>query len=601
MLPVLISRLAGSSHPLRRLWVWAAVLFALAAVSPMAWSQAPGDPQSPNTPEAPAVTDPGLPPAPDDASDPAQDSGRTRRSRPRSSDPELIQFGSPITIEAGQTRRSAVVIQSSATVNGRLEEDLVVVGGTARINGTVERNVINVGGGIRLGPDARIGGNAVGVLGGVHLGTNAKIDGNALGFGGNVTLAPGARVHGKIVDQQLPFPSLSWWGPEGFALPPWVETTLTQLALKGRPLSFRVGWVWWVAGGFLVLHVLLALGAPGAVQAVSQTLDQRGATAFLMGLLALPLGALLALLLLATGIGIIVIPFMGAAFLLAALVGKAGLLHHIGSVINRNRGAELRPAAAVLLGTLPVTAVYLIPFAGVFFWAVLSMWALGGAWLALLQRFRRESAAPAQRPPAPTGSPPPGTAETPLAASLMAVAVPEPEPAGPPPNPEPVPGAEGGAPSAPPAMSLGIHGGATDEARSGPPPLPHVLELPRIGLKQRLFATAIDWAILLIAMEWLSIQGARWRCLAVLIYFAAFWTWRQTTLGGIVLQLRVVRLDARPVDATTAVVRALGAFFGSLVLGLGYFWSGWDPERQGWHDKIAGTVVVKTPKPQPLV
>jgi uncharacterized RDD family membrane protein YckC len=33
--------------------------------------------------------------------------------------------------------------------------------------------------------------------------------------------------------------------------------------------------------------------------------------------------------------------------------------------------------------------------------------------------------------------------------------------------------------------------------------------------------------------------------------------------------------------------------FSVAVLGLGFFWIARDPERQAWHDKIAGTYVVK--------
>jgi uncharacterized RDD family membrane protein YckC len=37
------------------------------------------------------------------------------------------------------------------------------------------------------------------------------------------------------------------------------------------------------------------------------------------------------------------------------------------------------------------------------------------------------------------------------------------------------------------------------------------------------------------------------------------------------------------------------------VLFLGFFWILWDKDQQGWHDKIAGTVVVRLPKALPLV
>ncbi len=38
----------------------------------------------------------------------------------------------------------------------------------------------------------------------------------------------------------------------------------------------------------------------------------------------------------------------------------------------------------------------------------------------------------------------------------------------------------------------------------------------------------------------------------------------------------------------------VGKFISSVVLSLGYLWAVWDKEKQGWHDKIAGTVVIST-------
>ena len=75
-------------------------------------------------------------------------------------------------------------------------------------------------------------------------------------------------------------------------------------------------------------------------------------------------------------------------------------------------------------------------------------------------------------------------------------------------------------------------------------------------------------------------------------YAFAFWLWRGTTIGGIVFNLKVARLDGRPVDAATAAVRTLVAFLSVVPAGLGFLWCLWDDERQTWHDKVAGTVVV---------
>jgi uncharacterized RDD family membrane protein YckC len=84
-------------------------------------------------------------------------------------------------------------------------------------------------------------------------------------------------------------------------------------------------------------------------------------------------------------------------------------------------------------------------------------------------------------------------------------------------------------------------------------------------------------------------------------YGAVMWKLRGTTIGGIVCGLRVARLDGRPIDWPTAVTRALGSFLSFFIVGLGFIWVVFDSERQSWHDKIAGTVVVHAPRSTPLV
>jgi uncharacterized RDD family membrane protein YckC len=84
-------------------------------------------------------------------------------------------------------------------------------------------------------------------------------------------------------------------------------------------------------------------------------------------------------------------------------------------------------------------------------------------------------------------------------------------------------------------------------------------------------------------------------------YGAVMWKLRGTTIGGSICGLRVVRLDGRAIDWPTAVTRALGAFLSMFVAGLGFIWVVFDSERQSWHDKIAGTVVVHVPRGTPLV
>ena len=76
-----------------------------------------------------------------------------------------------------------------------------------------------------------------------------------------------------------------------------------------------------------------------------------------------------------------------------------------------------------------------------------------------------------------------------------------------------------------------------------------------------------------------------------------FWRWKQGTPGKLMLRLRIV-------DAGTGgepglrqwCLRYIGYLISTLPLLLGFFWAAWDPRRQGWHDKLAGTVVIRVPR-----
>jgi uncharacterized RDD family membrane protein YckC len=74
-----------------------------------------------------------------------------------------------------------------------------------------------------------------------------------------------------------------------------------------------------------------------------------------------------------------------------------------------------------------------------------------------------------------------------------------------------------------------------------------------------------------------------------------FWVAKQATPGKMLLSLRVV--DAKTggsLSVGQSIARYLGYFVSSIPLGLGLIWVGIDSKKQGWHDKIAGTVVVRS-------
>jgi uncharacterized RDD family membrane protein YckC len=123
---------------------------------------------------------------------------------------------------------------------------------------------------------------------------------------------------------------------------------------------------------------------------------------------------------------------------------------------------------------------------------------------------------------------------------------------------------------------------------------------PRAGFMIRLAALALDFILIGIVAAFI-LHGGQFILVLVAAYAAVMWKLRGTTVGGIVCGLKVVRLDDREIDWPTAIVRALGCFLSLAVVGLGFLWVAIDEDRQSWHDKIAGTTVVRVPKGTSLV
>ena len=65
------------------------------------------------------------------------------------------------------------------------------------------------------------------------------------------------------------------------------------------------------------------------------------------------------------------------------------------------------------------------------------------------------------------------------------------------------------------------------------------------------------------------------------------------TPGKKLFKIRIIRQDGSPIDAKTAALRFLGYIVSSIPLGLGFIWILLDENKEGWHDKIAKTQVVK--------
>ena len=81
-----------------------------------------------------------------------------------------------------------------------------------------------------------------------------------------------------------------------------------------------------------------------------------------------------------------------------------------------------------------------------------------------------------------------------------------------------------------------------------------------------------------------------------------FWISKQATPGKMAVSAKIVDAKTGNAASTGQLIGRYLAYYVSLIpLGFGYFWVAFDGRKQGWHDKLAGTVVVRkkhrAPKP----
>ncbi|MES2068789.1 MAG: RDD family protein [Pseudomonadota bacterium] len=74
----------------------------------------------------------------------------------------------------------------------------------------------------------------------------------------------------------------------------------------------------------------------------------------------------------------------------------------------------------------------------------------------------------------------------------------------------------------------------------------------------------------------------------------AFWIIKNATPGKMAIGATIVDAGSgRAPSARQHIIRYIGYFVSTIPLGLGFFWILLDKRKQGWHDKLAGTVVVR--------
>jgi uncharacterized RDD family membrane protein YckC len=516
-----------------------------------------------------------------------------RVSSQRGHDNARVSIWHDSTLEEGEDADAVVSVFGSSTSHGTVSDAVVSVFGSSTSTGSVGGPVVSVLGETHVsgGPvgdasisvlgsnyvDAKVNGPVVAVLGNVELGPHAEVGQEVVCIGGQVKRAPGAIVHGQVNNVEFGF---------HFGDFQWLQAWIKHCLLLGRPLAFgpHLLWVWVLTLAFLGFYLLLALVFPRAIEKCTDTFEQRPGksilTAFLVTLLTPAAAILLAITIIGT-------PALVLTLFIAALFGKAAMLLWLGRRVLRMLGtAQFAPVLGVLVGGVIVMLLYTIPIVGFVVAKLLSWIGIGAVVYTVIQSSKRNKPLPA---PAPVSSA--------SAAPLV--------------SPMPVPASDSAPLSAMAAAEVSSQPVTPAVENTVPPPLapvppvvrPPILTatLPRAGFWIRIAASLLDAIIVGLAT---NLMPHFWRPNFLLLYAAyciILWALRGTTVGGIVCNLKVVRLDDRPVDWPTALVRALGGFLSLFAAGLGFIWVAFDEQKQSWHDKIAGTAVVITPKGTSLV
>ena len=516
-------------------------------------------------------------------------------SGPTDNDRQLVAVGHDSTLPAGESAQDVVAIMGNSEADGDVSDSVVAVMGNVTVNGTVGNGgAVAVLGNVYI--NGKVDGDVVAVMGNVSLGPQAVISGDVTEVMGIIERSPTTVIHGDTTSVMSGF----------FGDVEWLHAWIRHCLVYGRPLapSLDVAWAWWIALGVLAFYVLIAAIFRDGLRRCVTTLDTHPGQSILTTFIAVLLLPVVLLALCITVIGLPVIPLLGLALICVAIFGRVVTIAWLGSRCLRLDNSQL-PARAlleVLVGGVIVLLLYMVPILGFLIYVLLGLFGFGAVLYTMLRAIRPLSGKPVK--PASGGPNTSGSGSSGAGAND-------------------VPGGTAGAGAPPPSWTASaaaepaIDGTATEHttgAGSVPPPPPpppgtpagrmtdmiDLATLPRAGFWIRMLALLIDLILVGVATSWMH-HGDRGSLLLLATYGAIMWKLKGTTVGGIVCDLKVVRIGGGPLDWGTAIVRALGCFLSLIVCCLGFIWIAVDHDHQAWHDKIAGTVVVRVPKGVGLV
>jgi hypothetical protein len=286
-----------------------------------------------------------------------------------------------VFVEHGETEDEVSTTFGAVSVDGRVEENVYSAKGDVVVNGEVGGDInagfgdveVNgpVGGGIEAGfgdvyVDAPVRGDVDVGRGDVELGRDALVQGN-LYYGrgevrGNMEAVEGAMIAGRAPHMEHE--------PDGFGMPG------------------LVGW-FFAATAFAACSVLLAVLAPGPLQAAARRAEESPGWSLVLGVASVPAVVVFAVVLAVSIIGIPLLLLLAPAYLAFVFFGALVAAYFVGRRVvfatGHYRGGN---ALAAMVGALILAAAYVIPVVGGLLLYGLALFGTGAALLALFSRRR---------------------------------------------------------------------------------------------------------------------------------------------------------------------------------------------------------------------
>ena len=292
---------------------------------------------------------------------------------------DLIAAGGRVDIEAGGAL-DVIAAGGRLLVDGLVGEDAILAGGNVSVGGEIAEDLILAGGRVRVNRSARIGDDAliaggditlegsVGsdvVIAGGRMVVGGSIGGNLQAAGGRLEILPGARIAGAVRFRGEEAPVIAPDATIGGDVDYIAETGIGRRWGPHRGIGWGGGL--WIAITLIATGIIVILLIPGIAAGGAERLRSRPLASALIGFAMLVGIPILAVLLMATVIGIPLGLIVMALYPAALFVGFVVAAFGVSEWALRRRGATptpLRRFGTFALVVAVLSLAYAIPWIG---------------------------------------------------------------------------------------------------------------------------------------------------------------------------------------------------------------------------------------------